>query len=343
MRGLVICIISVLLLAPSLAIAQLNPFENGLLSPPEFPANTPKESSNLAVLRLVDVSTGECLSDVHIELFMSRAGAEPVETLRYVPNCTLTLDLEEGSWSIIARADDLKTDGKDYYSSVSLTQPDKQGPERVVLMKPAGSIIGTVTDSDGKIVSGARVKFDCSSDYGRQDEVQTDEYGIFKAEWLPQGQCKISALYQNMIGSTTVDLKKGRLFEVKVPLENEKAQSTNIWFYILASVMSLSAAYALLLKRRRQGLFIEEKRPSIKPSAGMSSIIETLPHEQRPLVSVLCDSGGKLRQADICLKTGISKASVSRYVYELESRKILATHTVGNLKEVRLSEWFLSQ
>jgi len=329
------------LLMVSTAHAGDDIFESAEITPPDLPQMTEG-----VVLSLVDIGSGKHLKDLHvrIELTDLDSGRE-LNTIRYFRDCNISLDIEPGRWLLVLKADNLSTEGKDFYDMRSFTYLNSSAPLLVsAYMKPVGSVVGEVVDGDGRVVVDARVRFDCSSDYGVRGDVETDSYGLFRGEWLPAGLCKISALYNNQVGSVDTTVAGGELREVSIVLVKTTTSSfTDYSLYLLLIVLGVALVY--LFHRRMGGSpqkTIKETGP-IEPSDGMLSVMETLKEEQKRIIDVLLEAGGEMTQVDVCYNTSIPKASVSRYISYLESRKILETTRIGRLKEIRLSKWFLAQ
>ncbi len=309
------------------------------------PPGLPEDAGPAGVfIKLTDFESGDCLRDLHVKLELTNVDSgEAINTLRYFRGCNITLDIPAGKWSLILLADNLSTEGKDYFSDVSFTYVNSSELILVsALMKPVGSVRGEVVDDEGRNVVNAKVKFECSSEYGVLDPVETDDYGSFRGEWLPAGSCKVSALYMDRVGSTDVVINGGQLSEVNVVLEKTTTASFFDYSpYLLFLFFIVVIVYLLFRRKRRPAAAVKDK--PLEPSKGMLSLMESLSDEQRRIVEVLLESGGVLSQVDICYKTRIPKASASRYISQLEKRKIVDTTRIGRLKEVRLSDWFLSQ
>ena len=78
-------------------------------------------------------------------------------------------------------------------------------------------------------------------------------------------------------------------------------------------------------------------------SEGKKDIMVTLNKNEREIIQVLICSEGKLTQAEIFRKTGIPKATLSRSLRNLESRKILEVREIGYTNLVVLTDWFMSK
>ncbi len=337
-KFLTVILILVLILAQFVG-AEDRIFSSADIIPPNFPVEKRDIGKGIIII-LTDIETDNCLRDVHVKLELKNIeSGERINTIRYFKECNISLNIPTGKWLLTLKADNLSTEGKDFYSDTSVEYLNDSHIKIVnVYMKPVGSVRGEVIDNEGKIVVDARIKFECSAEYGVLDDIETDSYGSFRRDYLPEGRCRISALYNNKVGSVDVIIHKGKLTDVNIKLE-KTTTTTGFMDYILyiLVVFTVITFYAFF-KKRKKG-----KKKEIKASHGMLSIMETLSNGQKRIVEELLKSGGKLSQVDICYKTGMPKASVSRYISTLESRKIIESTRIGRLKEVKLSEWFLSQ
>ncbi|MEA1924351.1 MAG: helix-turn-helix domain-containing protein [Candidatus Altiarchaeota archaeon] len=333
--------ILLVLLMVSTAHAGDGIFESAKITPPELPQMTEG-----VVLSLVDIESGKHLKDLHVRIeLMDLDSGKELNTIRYFRDCNISLDIAPGRWLLVLKADNLSTEGKDFYEMTPFTYLNSSAPLFVsAYMKPVGSVVGEVVDGEGRVVVKAKVRFDCSSDYGVREDVETDSYGLFRGDWLPAGLCKISALYNNQVGSVDVTVEKGELKEVSIVLEKTTTSSiTDYGLYLLLIFLAAALLYLFYRKERKSSHRTVKETGPIEPSEGMLSVMETLKEEQKGIINALLEEGGEMKQVDICYKTSIPKASVSRYISYLESRKILETTRIGRLKEVKLSEWFLAQ
>lgn len=300
----------------------------------------------LLTLGIVDLSTGEKLTNAHIRLTLDN-GADTIDTLRFVgTDGLLKLQLQPGVWSIILRLDLTLTEGQDYYSRFDADlRADRNA---TAFMQPVGSLRGEVYDSGDNLLPGATVKFDCSNDYGETSPLTTDEFGSFKADSLPAGSCKVSALLAGKAGSQTVQITQGGIANVKIVLGQSVASEglDYIWFLLLA-VVAIAAVVHFILMPRRHSIQLLPKLPEgaspIKPDSHMIDILSALDATERKIVESVMASGGKSEQNKMGRELGLPKSSLSRAVSGLEARDILKTEKLGRTRRLQLSDWFLNR
>jgi uncharacterized membrane protein len=289
-------------------------------------------------LSITDADTGEPIRDAHIRVFMDN-GRDKTGTLRYVGNDSrMDLQLDDGQWSISLMLDITSTVGKDYYASLQLAVSADQS--MTVFMQPVGSLTGEVLDASNNLLPGATVKFECAGDYGLIDPVTTDSFGSFKAEWLPIGSCKVSALSGNKVGSMTVQIAQGQLSEVRISLEQGIATVKDDYTVPIIIILAVFAAAVVLLLRRKPAA--GEKPEPVKPDRHMGAILSALDENEKKIIESLMSSGGKSLQSRLGRELGLPKSSLSRAVSGLEARDILKTERLGRVRNVELSQWFLN-
>lgn len=169
----------------------------------------------------------------------------------------VVFSLREGKWEFFITANDFSTPAIDYQIIHSLKV---EGPEsqRLFLLE-VGTVKGIVKDKAGKLVSGAKVKFECS----REDfigEMKTDLFGSFSSKIVPVGQCKVFASYQNSAGISEVEVKKGQVSEVEVYLDEEVVAAEMRFYVILGGVVGggLILLFAFFVFRRKKKGSMEE-------------------------------------------------------------------------------------
>ena len=69
----------------------------------------------------------------------------------------------------------------------------------------------------------------------------------------------------------------------------------------------------------------------------------TLPVRERAVVGLLLGNGNASSQNIIKQKTGIPRTTLIRVLDALEAKKIITTESMGKLKKVRLTPWFLEK
>jgi len=344
-------IISIILIQPVVSWEDIFEVAGPGIAPPEFPIDEVEENVSGVFVILIDAENGNELKDIHVRFELeNRDTKERINTIRYLLTGNTVLNIPNGRWSMVLKADDLSTEGKDYYTTLSFTYQNYSQMSKVnAYMQPVGSVRGEVIDDEGKLVVDAKVKFECSAEYGELTTTKTDTFGSFKGEWLPPSKCKISALSDDRVGSVELNIETGSLKDVSINLEKTVAppftghKASDNTTYIVIAIVVLALALYVFSRRRKVTYELEDIDGPINPSDAMLLIMETLTEEQNRIIEELLKAGGRLSQADIGYKTGIPKASVSRYIYRLESKKIVETTKIGRMKDVRISKWFLSQ
>ncbi len=300
----------------------------------------------ILMLGIVDIGTGQKVSNAHIRMTLDN-GKERIDTLRFIgADGVLKLQLQPGVWSIILRLDLTSTEGQDYYSSTYADLITDRND--TAFMQPVGSLRGEVYDSGNSLLPAATVKFDCGQGYGDTSPLITDDFGSFKADFLPTGSCKVSALLAGKAGSQTLQITQGQITEVKIVLEQSVALGglDYIWYLLLAVVAIAAVAHFVLMPRRHSIPLLpkpHEGAPPITPDSHMIDILSALDANERKIVELVMASGGKSEQNKLGRELGLPKSSLSRAVSGLEARSILKTEKLGRTRRVELSERFLGR
>ncbi len=290
-------------------------------------------------LELFDLNTQKPINNVLTTITLSSGGKEIVQFSKYVASNVLTIKAEEGRYEVTLRADDLETEGKDYFLKDDL-EVGASSSSKVYLYN-TGSISGTVIDELSNLISNADLKFECAAEYGEQRPLKTDKYGSFSLQYAPVGRCKITAYRNNMVGAEMITLERGQSSDLVIRLE-QKTASRNLLPYAIGMVVFV-VLVVVILKRSKmpKSISTEEKKASITHRT--RDIIETLREKERQVVQVILDSGNESTQARIKSATGIPKTSLSRILEGLSAKKILEVEIHGKLKKVRLTTWFLGK
>lgn len=149
--------------------------------------------------------------------------------------------LNEGKWDFKVEIDDLRTPVLDYYIIHSLNV-DKDITQNIYLLR-VGSIKGLVKDNSGKLVSNAKVKFECERD-NFIGILESDLFGTFSTRIVPEGNCKVYATYGDSVGISEIFVKQGNAHEAIVVLDQKV-----VFFDInnIITILSMSLAGFILL------------------------------------------------------------------------------------------------
>ncbi|MDI3473825.1 MAG: hypothetical protein PWR30_148 [Candidatus Woesearchaeota archaeon] len=183
------------------------------------------------------------------------------------------LMLEEGKWDFYITADDFSTPQIDYQIIHSLRV---EGPvsQRLYLLE-VGTVNGIVKDKAGKLVSGAKVKFECERT-NFVGELETDIFGSFSTNIVPAGKCKVFASYQNSVGISEIVVDKGNVSDVEVTLDEEVVRR-GFGFYALLWILIAVLVFILFFfifrrhKRKKDNEDINEDSRDEKEKKDMEN------------------------------------------------------------------------
>jgi len=304
------------------------------------PPKLPTEEVRAELILVIRDMEQNVIGNKHILLEIEDLGKGTREnTLRYSDeNGRVSLNLEPGDWQLIAKIDDLSTPGKDYISNefrVNL----RNSTTGDLFVFPVGSLRGNIYNELGERIVNAKVKVDCGRDYGDKNTV-SDEFGSFSLDYVSTGVCDVSALSDNKVGSSTINITKGELKTIDITLGQEVKGSFDLTILLIAVSLIIIIIILYLSKKRKPRPEVE-KEIRIEVTDRMRDIIQTLTDREKDIVKLLIESNGKLTQAEIRHFLRIPKATVSRDIYSLEQKRIIETIKIGRNKEIILTKWFL--
>jgi len=307
-----------------------------MIEPPKLPA---EEFGVELILVIMDMEQN-IIGNKHILLELENLERGTRETtLRYSDeNGRISLNLEPGDWRLIAKIDDLSTPGKDYISNdfkINL----RNSTTEYLFVFPVGSLRGNVYNEIGERIANARVRVDCGRDLGDKDTV-SDEFGSFSLYYVPVGVCEVMAIYDNKVGSVTINITKGELKTINITLAHEVKSGSDLRILLIAFILVIVAIIFYLSRKRKPKTGIE-KATKIEITGRMRDIIQTLSDRERKIVELLIENNGKLTQAEIRHFLKIPKATVSRDINSLKRKGIVETIKIGRNKEIILTKWFL--
>ena len=126
-------------------------------------------------------------------------------------------------------------------------------------------------------------------------------------------------------------LRGGESFPVFLIYKENKSSSVIIYIAILILVLAGFLAY---LKSRRKSNVIKTFTSRRKVSKQKTEL--HLLESEAAVVKALKDSKGEMWQKQIQIKTGFSKAKLSRVIRNLESRGLVKRIPLGNTNKIKL-------
>ncbi|MFH1071804.1 MAG: hypothetical protein V1743_00045 [Nanoarchaeota archaeon] len=343
------------------------------ISPPAIPATVGQKAGAFGLvgpgaeyidvtLALRESGTNLRLANVHsiIEITNLSSG-EVFKTLKYVDQSgSISISLGKGDYDIVIKIDLLNTSGSDYYFEKEFSVRNKT--VETIYLLPVGSLRGRVLQ-DNILVPGAKMFLECSGFYGEVKIAHTDEFGSFSASYLPTGVCTIHASNANMVGSQTVNIRKGEIADADVLLESPLSSSKKLFLFIILGIAVLVLfVYVLAVfffkKRKAKGTGQAEQKGSgqeLKPGQErkaadgvsvfnnrLSDIYQTLGGKEKQIIDSLFKND-ELGQAKIIYSLGIPKTSLVRILQKLETKNIIAVERFGKAKKIRLTAWILEK
>ena len=287
---------------------------------------------------LKDIENNE-LKDVLVEITaINKDTGEEYTLTSYITENEISINRETGNYKIIVKIDNLDTNGKDFYYNEDI-RLDKDTRKEALLFS-TGTLRGTVLDNLDNIVK-ADLRFECSKNYGEEKPKSTDKYGFFTINYMPIGNCRIIASKGDTVGLSDVIIEEGKVAEIQIKLNESKKSSLFIYILIIFVVILL---IILLSKIKRKVKISKPKNKKEKIiSKRANDIMKTLNEKELSVVNLLLQNKYKSTQATIMHNTQIPKTTLIRVIDSLQNKKIIEIETLGKLKKVNLTNWFLDK
>ena len=329
---------------PAHAESGIDLFEETSITPPSLEGAEMDTDTLKLILELKDINTKEPLTDIHMNIELISV-TRSTKTIKYIgDNPRLELNLPREEWIIILKGDRLSTTGKDYYAAYTIDL--NTDTDQTIYLLPIGSVEGMVyTDREQtQVVEGAIMRFDCNADYGDPKDMTTDTFGSFKSEWLPATTCRIYAKHGNQIGSTEVTISPGTLSNTQIILDKDAVVKDNKIQLILAAVgLILVTLFTIRISKYSSKPPKKEQDHAPRLPKRTKDIINTLNQKEKSIVTFLLENNNESTQNKIYHTTFIPKTSLTRSLLLLEQKRIIKIEKLGNLRKIKLTEWFLDK
>ena len=161
--------------------------------------------------------------------------------------------LNIGNWKLAMKIDKPLTPEADYYAERTfLIEENDPSAEETIYLVPVGAVEGNVINPSGKLISDADVTFKCKS---YKSSSKTDNYGSFKQDMLPVGQCKVQAAFDDLAGSSEFNVTQGQISETAVYLNKDIFTTTKKYIYVIMGVIAGIVLVLLAYLAKRRGVF----------------------------------------------------------------------------------------
>lgn len=293
---------------------------------------------------------------VNIGIFDKQAGDERTIS-SFIRSNPITLRLPQGDYVLSFKIDNLQTAGKDFYGKQEINLENSTDQEITVF--PVGSLKGVVYDTLNNLVSKATLKVECSKEYGEKPPEFTDKVGSFSIDYAPIGECTITATSHDAVGRGKITIDKGASQNIEIRLDRAViSEGGNGWIIFFGVIIMLALGGAgwygwrywkktrhLIAQQHTQKKPEEhkEKAPEEKLSKRTQDILNTLNDKETKIVTFLLNSNHHSTQAKIRYETGIPKTTLVRVFMSLQNKKVVSIETMGKLKKIKLTQWFLDK
>ncbi|MBU1198154.1 hypothetical protein KJ765_06645 [Candidatus Micrarchaeota archaeon] len=305
-------------------------------------------------------------------LFVDEQGGRITSEYLLGNESRVSFALPTGSWHLMVTVNDRDTNADDYASFRTLEVTGAK--DHQIGLLSVGSVSGVVVDSQGKVVEGALVRMQClgSNEVLRSFEAEagdliTDEFGSFIIPLVPTRSCRLLGSKTAEVGFLELRLEPGEYLNARLSLNEQKApvdppepvmDYTPLGLIALLFLV-LGGGYYFLARKNREPPKVhhvthkvsrsskhspqktDSKTISLTPK--MRAILNTLQDNERRTVEFLLEERGRARFSKVFYKLLIPKTTLSRVIFALESKKIIETRKFGKVRELKLTEWFLSE
>jgi uncharacterized membrane protein len=293
------------------------------------------DSANV-FLTLKDITNNDDINDIVVRTIID----DEASNYYIAKDEILKINLEDGLHNITILADNINTDGLDYYGKEQITVNNNL--IEAFLLFPIGTVRGIVTDQLGNAMPNADIKFECNTDIELSYPEKTDRFGTFNTE-VPIGSCTIYALLGKSVVLEELVIEKGNLATIELKIEQKT--ELKVWLWVLLIVVATAATKLLFIffkSKKDIEKVIAVKKEKINLGKRAKDIIATLRDREKNVIELLIKNG-TMTQAKLHHETGLAKSSLFRVIQSLERKNAIATKRIGKVKRVTLSDWFLEK
>jgi uncharacterized membrane protein len=282
---------------------------------------------------------------------------DKITNLQYIQGGISNLKLKPGRWEGTLGIDEATTLGGDFFANLNILV-EKDATITPTLI-PVGNIIGEIYDEKDRLVSGANIRLNCKQ-YLPSD-VTSDEFGIFFAEYLGLGRCRVIALYNNKIGFSDALVELDKESNIRINLDKQTTGESNVALPIVIILIVIFVVFIGLSNRTSEDIEKKVKKniteiTSKKPlkenkkkrenknksnNSRIDDILKTLREREKEIVKFLLENNFESTQSKIIYGTGIPKTTLMRIFDNLAARNIVEVQKIGKAKKVRLTKWIL--
>lgn len=233
-------------------------------------------------------------------------------------------------------------DNKIYFSMVNIALSSEEIQTFNVL--PIANIYGIVMDAYDNLLPNAKLEFQCPNSLTEIFPTQTNNFGIFNVKNIPFGECVVLAEYDDNFGFFKINIDENIDNHISIVITDDTEKNNLFYwllFFLVIIIVFLIIKYLYLPKYK---LNIKEKDvfESVQITDKMNFLMKTFNDNEIKIVNFLISEGGCASQTKIRQNTLIPKTSLHRYVLSLEQKNIIKTFSIGKIKKIELSDFFLN-
>lgn len=177
-----------------------------------------------------------------------------------------SLKLGEGSYVVEAVLDSLSTPTPDYFGTEELVADEGT---KDFLVFPIGNLQGSVLDTEGNLVPGAELSFNCLSSVVVGFPRKTDSTGFLTIPNIPIGQCTLVASTTKEAGKAEFEIKRGEATVIEVVLEKEIVKTAfPLSLLGVLGLLVLAFLGGLFWFLYKKGIFGKLGKKKVKPAKG---------------------------------------------------------------------------
>lgn len=259
------------------------------------------------------------------------------ETRTISQEAKLIMDLPPEEYSVLAIGDIFLTSGRDYLGTTTLRKNDN---EATILLIPAATLHVTILDESENLASFTAFHLECNNPIPVDLKNQTDFFGFIAFNVLPAGKCTILASKQGSSAATTIDLKQGDFYTLKLQLE-KPANNKYILLILLIIVLIIAALVAFWITTKKQTPLSQSQKITL--SKRTEDILTTLKPKEAEIIQHLLLHNNAGLQSHLMHELNIPKTTLSRILEGLQNKKIVNCEPQGKNKKVTLTPWFLGK
>jgi hypothetical protein len=323
-------------------------------------------------LTIKDAQTDAIVKSLPATLnFVNTETSSEINVIKHLSsNGVIEYTLSPGDWKLKLMIDDGSTPAMDYYTEHLFLTDNQPSLNQTIYVIPVGGVEGVVIGTAQNLIKGADIDFKCSASLDIDFPDKTDQFGAFSADIVPVGKCKVSAAHVNLVGSQSLEVVQGELTDAIIKLDRPAISIIKLsWGYVIV----LLAAIALVVlsifwrrkarakKKKEEEKKKRKRKPAVKkeekPQASVKEAVEkvrpltqravdvmkTLNEREQEVVRFLLENNNKSTQSKIRNSTGIPKTSLARIFTSLEGKNVISIETIGKLKKIELTDWFLGK